>query len=121
VPATSSDAIREAMDARMTAGYAFVDSGEVLAVSERSDPPYRLLVDNAAGGGSGKTVDAAILDGLDLADAIVAGGLTPANVAATVARLRPFGVDTAGGVESAPGIKDARLIEAFVRAARQEK
>jgi len=82
-------------------------------------PGYRVLVDNAAGGGSGKVVDAALLDGLDLGEAIVAGGLTPENVAATVARLRPFGVDTAGGVESAPGIKDAARIEAFVREARK--
>jgi phosphoribosylanthranilate isomerase len=81
-------------------------------------PEFRVLVDNAAGGGSGVTVEAELLDGIDLAEAILAGGLTPANVAASVARFRPFGVDTAGGVETAPGIKDARLIEAFVREAR---
>ena len=83
--------------------------------------PYRVLVDNAAGGGSGQTVDAALLDGMDLREAILAGGLTPENVAATVARFRPFGVDTAGGVETAPGIKDARRIDAFVREARSSK
>lgn len=82
-------------------------------------PGYRLLVDNAAGGGSGKTVDASLLDGVDLSNAVLAGGLTPQNVAASVARLRPFGVDTAGGVETAPGVKDAGLIEAFVREARR--
>jgi phosphoribosylanthranilate isomerase len=89
----------------------------------RSQSPSvpRLLVDNAAGGGSGKVVDGALLDGIDFAEAILAGGLTPANVAATVARLHPFGVDTAGGVESAPGIKDARLIDEFVRAARMNE
>lgn len=86
------------------------------ALATRSEA--RILVDNAAGGGSGKVVDAALLDGVDLGAAIVAGGLTARNVAATVARFRPFGVDTAGGVESSPGIKDARQIEAFVRAAR---
>jgi phosphoribosylanthranilate isomerase len=86
-------------------------------VGNRSQSPI-VLVDNAAGGGSGKVVDAALLDGIDLGEAIVAGGLTPGNVAATVARLHPFGVDTAGGVESAPGIKDARLVDGFVRAAR---
>jgi phosphoribosylanthranilate isomerase len=86
-------------------------------VGNRSQSPI-ILVDNAAGGGSGKVVDAALLDGIDLSEAIVAGGLTPGNVAATVARLHPFGVDTAGGVESVPGIKDARLVDGFVRAAR---
>lgn len=88
------------------------------ALGNRSQSP-RILVDNAAGGGSGKVVDAALLEGLDLGEAIVAGGLTPANVAATVARFRPYGVDTAGGVESAPGVKDAKLIDEFVRAARR--
>jgi len=82
-------------------------------------PGYRLLVDNAAGGGSGRTVDDALLAGIDLSNALLAGGLTPQNVAASVARLRPFGVDTAGGVESAPGVKDAGLVEAFVREARR--
>ncbi len=93
-------------------------SREVVRAALGNGGSARILVDNAAGGGSGKVVDAALLDGLDLGAAIVAGGLTPANVAATVARLHPFGVDTAGGVESAPGIKDAKLVESFVRAAR---
>lgn len=79
---------------------------------------YRLLVDHGSGGGSGLTVDDSLLDGIDLGHAVLAGGLTPRNVAARVARLRPFGVDVAGGVESAPGIKDARAIDEFVRAAR---
>lgn len=78
----------------------------------------RLLLDHASGGGSGKTIGPGVLEGLDLRQSILAGGLTPQNIAATVARLRPYGVDTAGGVESAPGIKDARAMEAFVRAAR---
>ena len=67
----------------------------------------------------GKAVEAPLLEGLDLSQAILAGGLTPSNVAATVQRSRPFGVDTAGGVESAPGIKDPVAIKAFVQAARE--
>ena len=49
---------------------------------------------------------------------ILAGGLTPGNVANPLKTLQPWGVDTASGVESAPGIKDSDLVHAFVRSAR---
>ncbi len=108
VAASSREAVLEAVEA--CARYRALAGGA---------SAYRLLVDHASGGGSGRTVDASLLDGVDLSDAVLAGGLTPDNVAATVARRRPFGVDTAGGVESAPGIKDPARIAAFVREARK--
>ncbi len=49
---------------------------------------------------------------------ILAGGLTPENVALGIAELDPYGVDVASGVESSPGIKDPRKILDFVRAAK---
>jgi phosphoribosylanthranilate isomerase len=48
----------------------------------------------------------------------LAGGLTPGNVGEAVRRVRPHGVDVASGVESAPGVKDVGLMEAFVRNAK---
>ncbi len=49
---------------------------------------------------------------------VVAGGLTPENVAAAVRALRPFAVDVASGVESAPGIKDPARMAALVAHAK---
>jgi phosphoribosylanthranilate isomerase len=50
---------------------------------------------------------------------ILAGGLRPDNVAEAIRAARPFAVDTASGVESAPGRKDPRLVASFVANARR--
>lgn len=50
---------------------------------------------------------------------ILAGGLRPENVADAIRQVAPAAVDTAGGVESAPGVKDPAKLEAFVQAARR--
>jgi phosphoribosylanthranilate isomerase len=52
------------------------------------------------------------------APVMVAGGLDPDNVGEAVPTARPWAVDTARGVESAPGIKDPALIERFIHNAK---
>jgi phosphoribosylanthranilate isomerase len=49
---------------------------------------------------------------------IAAGGLTPINVASIIGATRAWGVDSASGVESRPGLKDLHLVREFVDAAR---
>jgi phosphoribosylanthranilate isomerase len=71
-------------------------------------------------GGTGTTWDWALATrrrtGIPL---VLSGGLTPENVAEGIAAVRPWAVDVASGVESAPGIKDPAKVEAFVRAAQE--
>ena len=70
-------------------------------------------------GGLGETFDWSLLKALDPSiPFMLSGGLTPQTVADAIKTVRPFGVDVSSGVESAPGVKDKRLIEAFIRNAR---
>lgn len=78
----------------------------------------RLLVDGATPG-SGVAWDLSLLQSNSLGEGwILAGGLTPANVAAAILESHPWGVDVSSGVESAPGVKDRTLVEQFVRTAQ---
>jgi phosphoribosylanthranilate isomerase len=81
-----------------------------------------LLLDGAAPGygGGGVTFDWSLVARLTESGlpVLVAGGLTPSNVAEAVRATRPYGVDVASGVELAPGVKDLDAVRAFVRAAK---
>jgi phosphoribosylanthranilate isomerase len=50
---------------------------------------------------------------------ILAGGLTPENVAEAILRIHPYAVDVASGVEDAPGIKNKEKVKAFIAACRR--
>jgi phosphoribosylanthranilate isomerase len=70
-------------------------------------------------GGTGKTVDWSLAQEAALSTPIIlAGGLTPANVADTISHVRPYGVDVSSGVEQRPGKKDPDKVKAFIQAAR---
>ena len=70
-------------------------------------------------GGNAVTLDWSILSGWQPGfDWLLAGGLTPANVANAIRVSGAPAVDVSSGVESSPGVKDAGLIRAFVAAAR---
>ena len=76
--------------------------------------------DAALPGGNGLSFDWRLLAGRRmLRPWMLAGGLTPANVAEAIALTGAAAVDVSSGVESAPGVKDAGLIRGFVAAATQ--
>jgi phosphoribosylanthranilate isomerase len=85
--------------------------------------PGLLLIDARAPGqlgGTGATVDVDLVAPLArVRQVILAGGLTPENVAARIQAVYPFGVDVASGVERAPGDKDLEKVAAFIHEARR--
>lgn len=77
-----------------------------------------ILIDSATPG-SGQVFDWSLAEGAPSNRRILlAGGLTPDNVAQAIDRVRPWGVDVTTGVEAAPGRKDPRKVKAFIEAAR---
>jgi phosphoribosylanthranilate isomerase len=67
-------------------------------------------------GGTGEAFDWSLIPQGLSKPIILAGGLTPDNVAEAVARVRPYAVDVSGGVEASKGIKDHAKIQAFIKA-----
>ena len=70
-------------------------------------------------GGTGESFDWQRIPAQYCGQMILAGGLTPDNIAQAVTTVRPYAVDVSGGVEDSPGIKDAEKIQAFVAAVQQ--
>ncbi len=95
--------------------------GEMERICERYAPSLVLFDTRVAGryGGTGLTFDwTNIAELARWRPVMVAGGLTPENVALCVRRVRPFGVDVRSGIET-DGRKDVEKMRAFVRAVRE--
>ena len=103
----------------------------LLQAEDLGGKPDAVLVDAfvaSAPGGTGHSISDNLLDLLPprteisplgivgISRLILAGGLTPENVTARIQRVRPWMVDTASGVESAPGRKDFDQMSAFIQA-----
>ena len=98
-----------------------VRSGADIQAAEAYRTAYHLLDAHRPGrpGGTGESFEWDLLAGRrSEVPLILAGGLRPDNIAAGIAAARPFAVDVASGVESAPGIKDHTLMAEFAERAR---
>jgi phosphoribosylanthranilate isomerase len=69
-------------------------------------------------GGTGQSFDWSLVPRDFPLPVILSGGLNPANVAGAIRQMRPWAVDVSSGVETAPGIKDAERIAAFIAGVR---
>ncbi len=109
----------KAMKSAMAAGA----SAEEYAGAGPTDPNWpQLLLDADHAtlyGGTGQRADEGLAATLSRQHRLLlAGGLTPDNVAAAIAAVRPWGVDVASGVEAEPGRKDHARVRCFIEAVR---
>ncbi|HLA21424.1 MAG TPA: phosphoribosylanthranilate isomerase [Pseudolabrys sp.] len=111
-PLMKAIAVAEAADLSAVASYT--------AVADRLLFDARPPKDATRPGGHGRAFDWTLLSHVERKKPIMlSGGLTPENVADAICIVRPDAVDVSSGVESAPGVKDASRIRAFVAAARK--
>jgi phosphoribosylanthranilate isomerase len=92
------------------------------SIAEASEGRADVVLLDSAEPGSGRAFDWELAEGVRSgARLLLAGGLTPENVADAIKRVRPWGVDVASGVETEPGSgrKDARKLKEFIAAARR--
>ena len=97
---------------------AMCDEVDVSALAMRYVGARALLLDTFSvdrKGGTGRTFDWELIPGNLNVPIVLAGGLNAGNVAAAIRAVRPHAVDVNGGVESAPGVKEHKKMEAFMK------
>lgn len=105
------------------------DDADIAAAADFSTVASLILYDakapetlgNALPGGNGHAFDWGLLEGGRRPAFMLAGGLTPANVAEAIRVTGAPVVDVSSGVESAPGVKDIGLIRKFIEAAKADR
>jgi phosphoribosylanthranilate isomerase len=88
------------------------------ALGAAANGPADIILVDSPDPGSGRLFDWKLAEGAPGGVRLMlAGGLTPDNVAEAIQRVRPWGVDVSTGVESSPGHKDARKLRRFIKTA----
>ena len=99
-----------------------VDESSLTQLADYSSDLVLVDADSPGYGGSGQRADVELARrAAERRRVLLAGGLTPENVAEAIRAVKPYGVDVAGGVESAPGVKDREKVTAFIAAAKGVK
>jgi len=119
------EAIRDEAGIAILKAISIGTADDVAHVAGFAEVADRLLLDAKAPkgaerpGGLGMPFDWGLLKALDPnLPFMLSGGLTPVTVGDAIRAVRPMGVDVSSGVETAPGVKDAGLIRAFIDGAR---
>ena len=119
------EAIRDEAGIAIMKAIGISTADDVAHVADFADIADRMLLDAKAPkgaerpGGLGFPFDWTLLKALDPnLPFMLSGGLTPETVGEAIRAVRPMGVDVSSGVETAPGVKDAALIRAFIDQAR---
>ena len=105
--------------------FAISEAADIAGITPFRDVADRFLFDakppkgSELPGGNGVSFDWRLLAGLDRSiDYMLSGGLNAANISDALRLANPPGIDISSGVESAPGVKDAALIEDFFKSVR---
>jgi phosphoribosylanthranilate isomerase len=110
-------AVAQRTGARVIKALGIASAADIRAI-ERFHTDFHML--DSGRGGTGRTWDWELIEQRHTSQVpvILAGGLTPENVAEGIAAVRPWAVDVSSGVELEPGVKDHAKVEAFIAAAQ---